>query len=247
MADSSIGGKTAVDTSFGKNLVGAFKQPHLVVIDLETLRSLPPREFRSGMAEIVKAALIAGGEPFERLHAQLLRQPLPPHDDAPAAWSADDTLAALEDAIRLKRRIVEADPLELNGARALLNFGHTFGHGIEAWSGFRLRHGEAIALGMLCAARLSQRLGLCSADAAQMVIALLRAAGLPTSLRQAGAYLDGLPFDVDVVWRYMQSDKKKSRRALQFVLLRQPGDVFISDAATEADARRALESLASSD
>ncbi|MFN3705572.1 MAG: 3-dehydroquinate synthase [Thermoflexales bacterium] len=247
MADSSIGGKTGVDTPFGKNLVGAFKQPELVVIDLEALRTLPMRELRSGLAEVIKAALIAGGEPFARLQALLARSPLADlPDDAPALarWQVDDLMPLLHDAIQLKRQVVEADPHEVTGARAVLNLGHTFGHAIEAWSGFRLRHGEAIALGLMCAARLSEQLGHGAPSLTQTVVALLRAVGLPVDLCQARAYLGDLSFDVEAVWRYMQSDKKKADRRLRFVLLRQPGDVRV-EAVHEAEARAALSAVTS--
>lgn len=222
MADSSIGGKVGVDTSFGKNLVGAFKQPELVAIDTGCLRTLPADELRCGYAEIVKAALIAGGAAYERVRRGI--QPAAP---------GDELIAALLDAIELKRVVVEEDPYE-KGRRALLNLGHTFGHGIEAWSKFAIKHGEAVSLGVVCAARLSQALGLCTAGLAREIVALLDRAGLPVALPNV---------DADAVWQHMQSDKKKRAGKLRFVLLRAPGDCFITDAVTEVQARRALEAL----
>jgi 3-dehydroquinate synthase len=231
MADSSIGGKVGVDTPFGKNLVGAFKQPALVLIDTSTLRSLPPVELRCGYAEIVKAALIAGGEAYERIRAGRWQT----NDGQPAFATTDgDLLTVLRDAIELKRRVVEEDPFE-QGRRALLNLGHTFGHGLEAWSQFRIRHGEGVALGMLCAVRLSHALGLCDAALADEVIRLLADAGLPVSLPRV---------DTDAIWPLMQSDKKKRGGKLRFVLLRAPGECFLTAEVTENQARQALQSLA---
>ncbi len=246
MADSSIGGKTGVDTSFGKNLVGAFKQPDLVIIDTSCLLTLPIRELRCGMAEIVKSALIAGGEPFARIREWLRSAPLSkaePYEAGEDGWVTSDMINSLIDAILLKRRIVEEDPFERD-KRAWLNLGHTFGHGIEAWSQFQLKHGEAISLGMVCAMRLSQSMGLCSVDDADEAIELLRLAGLPTSMEEAYQHTDGLMFDADAIWRIMQSDKKKRAGRLRFVLMRRPGDVFVCDDVDAGMAMAALESLA---
>jgi shikimate kinase / 3-dehydroquinate synthase len=241
MADSSVGGKVGVDTSFGKNLVGAFKQPELVVMDVGCLRTLPPVELRCGYAEIVKAALIAGGDAYGRVCAGVQMGGSKDMDSA--------LMATLIDAIELKRNVVEEDPFE-QGRRALLNLGHTFGHGVEAWSRFAIKHGEAVALGMLCAARASHALGWCSEALVRDVMALLSAAGLPTSLRdfapggESGDNARELPaFDVDQVWQLMQSDKKKRSGRLRFVMLRGPGDCFVTDAVDEAQARQALVQL----
>jgi 3-dehydroquinate synthase len=245
MADSSIGGKTGVDTAFGKNLVGAFKQPDLVVIDTSCLLTLPIRELRCGMAEIVKAALIAGGEPHAHIHAWLHRAPLSkaePFHDGSDGWVTSDLINSLVDAILLKRQVVQDDPFE-KGKRAWLNLGHTFGHGIEAWSEFKLKHGEAVSLGMVCALRLSHAMGFCSSEDAVEAIELLRQVGLPTSMDDAHQLTDGLQFDADTIWQKMQSDKKKRAGKLRFVLMRRPGDVFVCDEVEPAMAMKALESL----
>lgn len=245
MADSSIGGKTGVDTSFGKNLVGAFKQPDLVVIDTSCLLTLPIRELRCGMAEIVKATLIAGGEPYARIHAWLQNAPMSkaePFEEGEDGWVTSDLINSLVDAILLKRQIVEEDPFE-KGKRAWLNLGHTFGHGIEAWSEFKLKHGEAISLGMVCALRLSHALGFCSEQDADEAIDLLRHVGLPTSMADAHELADVLRFDADAIWQIMQSDKKKRAGKLRFVLMRRPGDVFVCDEVEPAMAIAALKSL----
>ncbi|GIV84134.1 MAG: shikimate kinase [Candidatus Roseilinea sp.] len=235
MADSSIGGKVGVDTDFGKNLVGAFKQPDLVVADLSVLASLPPRELRCGLAEIVKAALLSGGAAYVRLREAATSGAL-------TDWRSPALLNALVDAILLKRAMVQADPFE-RGQRALLNLGHTFGHGLEAWSGFRLKHGEAVALGLVCAARLSHAMGVCEDALVAEVIGLLRSVGLPAALDDARDALGGLAFAPDAVWRYMLSDKKKRAGKLRFVLLRAPGDAFVCDAVPEKMAQDALASL----
>lgn len=244
MADSSIGGKTGVDTPFGKNLVGAFKQPDLVVIDTSCLLTLPIRELRCGMAEIVKAALIAGGEPYTRIRAWLQHAPMSkaePFEEGEDGWVTSDLINSLVDAILLKRQVVQEDPFE-KGKRAWLNLGHTFGHGIEAWSQFTLKHGEAISLGMVCAVRLSQAMGYCSREDADEAIDLLRLVGLPTSMHDAYQLAEGLAFDADAIWRMMQSDKKKRAGKLRFVLMRRPGDVFVCD---DVDMEMAMEALTS--
>lgn len=221
MADSSIGGKVGVDTDFGKNLVGAFKQPDLVVADVGALASLLARELRCGLAEIIKAALLSGSKAYARLR------------DAATHGALDDAhspalIGALTDAILLKRAIVQEDPFE-RGRRALLNLGHTFGHGIEAWSRFQLKHGEAVSLGMVCAVRLSRALGFCDDALVQDVIGLLRSVGLPTALDHVRDALDGPTFTPDAVWGYMMNDKKKRAGKLRFILLRAPGDAFVCD------------------
>ncbi len=232
MADASIGGKVGVDTEFGKNLVGAFKQPELVVADVGALQTLPVRELRSGLAEVIKASLLSGGERYDRLRRFILQ----------GAAGGPTMVEVLADAVHLKRMIVEADPFERD-QRALLNLGHTFGHGIEAWSDFRLRHGEAVALGLVCAARLSQAMGLCTDALVEEVIGLLRAAGLPVSLGEVADLLEGRVFDEERIWRYMMSDKKKRAGKLRFVLLRAPGDALVCDDVDERLARQALRSI----
>lgn len=224
MADSSIGGKVGVDTPFGKNLVGAFKQPELVVIDTACLRSLPADEVRCGYAEIIKAALIDGGAAYERVCA---------HPLSADAGVDQELIQSLLDAIDLKRRVVEEDPFE-KGRRALLNLGHTFGHGVEAWSHFAVKHGQGVALGTVCAVRLSLSLGLCDEEQAEQAVHLLAASGLPVQLPGV---------DADKIWRLMQSDKKKRAGKLRFVLFRAPGECVITDAVTEEQARWALSTL----
>jgi len=173
MVDSSVGGKTAVDLPQGKNLVGAFHPPRAVFADTAALRTLPPRELRAGLAEVVKYGAIADAPFLDWLDA-----------NADALLAGDD--AALAEAVARscahKAAIVERDPFE-HGERALLNFGHTFGHAIETAQGYGgLNHGEAVAVGMALAARLSERLGLAPAQDGERLRALLQRFGLPVDL-----------------------------------------------------------------
>lgn len=201
MVDSSVGGKTAVDLPQGKNLVGAFHPPRAVIADTEALLTLPPRELRAGLAEVVKYGAIRDAAFLDWLEAR-----------ADALLAGDD--AALAEAIarscRHKAEIVERDPYE-RGERALLNFGHTFGHAIEAEQGFGgLNHGEAVAVGMVLAARLSARQGLAGDADAERLAALLARFGLPVALP------DGL--DPAALLGRMRLDKKAAADGLRFVL-----------------------------
>ena len=237
MADSSIGGKVGVDTPFGKNLVGAFKQPELVVIDIDCLKTLPAGEWQCGLAEIIKGSLIRGGEAWARIRA-IYQAGATSHT---SPWTDVATVQAiLTDAILLKRDVVEEDPFE-KGRRALLNLGHTFGHGLEAWSQFAIRHGEAVALGMVCALRASEQLGFCSPALVDEVIAVLNQVGLPTDLSRYPHL--AAQYDVDAVWRIMQSDKKKADGNLRFILIREPGACFISNEMDEGKAKEVLKRL----
>lgn len=242
MADSSIGGKVGVDTPFGKNLVGAFKQPELVIMETSCLDSLPVVELRCGLAEIIKGALLAGGP--DMLVAHTLGDSgigLAADDETGGRRVGAEMMRALVNKIELKRLIVEEDPFE-QGRRALLNLGHTFGHGIEAWSGFRIKHGYAVALGMVCALRASRELGLCTQTLVEDSLALLRSVGLPVAMTDVAR--TGVPaLDAGAIWRGMQSDKKKRAGRLRFVLIRAPGDAFVSDDVGESLALRVLRML----
>lgn len=187
MVDSSVGGKTAVDHPRGKNLIGAFHQPRGVVADLDTLASLPSREVRSGFAEVLKAALLADPELFERLEAL-----------GPGAAEDPEVLEeVVARAVAIKARLVEADETE-TGSRALLNLGHTLGHAVEVAGGYGVRtHGEAVAMGIGFAASLSQELGLLPAEEAGRIRAVLEKWGFPLRAGGIGAekILDALRFD----------------------------------------------------
>lgn len=173
MIDAAIGGKTGVDVPAGKNLVGAFHPPTLIAIDPPLLATLPARELRAGLAEAIKHGAIRDAAYLDALEAGL------PGLGDPAQATSAGMLALIERSVAIKATVVAADPTE-RGERAILNFGHTLGHAIEAASGFSLRHGEAIAIGMVLEARLGEQLGVTAAGMAARLEALLTAAGLPT-------------------------------------------------------------------
>lgn len=214
--DSSVGGKTAINSAAGKNLVGAFHQPSLVLIDPDVLATLPTRQLAAGFAEVVKYGLIDDVEFFDWCEANV---------DAFFEGDAAAREYAIVHSVRSKARIVAADEKELTGTRALLNLGHTFGHALEAATGFsdRLFHGEAVAAGMALAFRYSVRLGLGPQADATRVTALLAKAGLPTTLAEAGVTATG----TELVG-YMLHDKKMSGGALPFLLARGIGQTFLS-------------------
>ena len=214
--DSSVGGKTAINSAAGKNLVGAFHQPALVLIDPELLSTLPTRQLAAGFAEVVKYGLIDDKAFFEFCADNL---------DSFFSGDPDIRAQAIIRSVQSKARIVAADETERTGTRALLNLGHTFGHALEADTGFsdRLFHGEAVAAGMALAFRYSVRLGLCPAEDAQNVAQLLQRAGLPTTLSEAGVTANGATL-VD----YMRHDKKMSAGTLPFLLARGIGQTFLS-------------------
>jgi 3-dehydroquinate synthase len=207
--DSSVGGKTAINSAAGKNLVGAFHQPAAVLIDPTTLDSLPDRELRAGYAEVVKYGLIGDPGFFEWCEAET---------DSLLARDETALLHAIETCVRAKAAIVAEDELETSGRRALLNFGHTFGHAIEAESGFAMLHGEAVALGMALAFRFSAERGLCGEDEAKRVADHLDSAGLPTRLQG---------FDPGRLAARMAGDKKASGGRVAFVLTRGVGKAFV--------------------
>jgi 3-dehydroquinate synthase len=221
MVDASVGGKTGVDLPQGKNLVGAFKQPALVAIDLETLKTLPSDEFRSGLAEIVKHGIIGDPGLFEAMEGRRgeVSSPAPtreptPEGGVPPPLQLPDLVAR---AVRVKAAVVQEDPFE-QGRRAVLNLGHTFGHAFETLSGYRLRHGEAVSIGLAAATRLAARLALCDAALVERVEILLGRLDLPT--RAPG-------FDPSQVLAAMATDKKRIGSRLRFVLPRAIGDVDV--------------------
>ena len=214
--DSSVGGKTAINSAAGKNLVGAFHQPALVLIDPELLSTLPPRQLAAGFAEVVKYGLIDDPDFFRYCE-----------DNLDSFFAGDPAIRAqaIITSVQSKARIVAADETERTGTRALLNLGHTFGHALEADTGFsdRLFHGEAVAAGMALAFRYSVRLGLCAVEDAKRVSQLLKASGLPTTLSDAGVTANGA-----LLVDYMRHDKKMSGGTLPFLLARGIGQTFLS-------------------
>ncbi|NCF64715.1 MAG: 3-dehydroquinate synthase [Chloroflexi bacterium] len=212
MVDASIGAKTGVDLPQGKNLVGAFKQPLGVFADLGTLTTLPAAEFAAGMAEVIKAGLIADPTLFERLESGPRLQP--PRDLAQASALAP----IVTDAIQVKRDVVQEDPFE-KGKRAVLNLGHTFAHAIEQVSAYVVRHGEAVAMGLVAAAHLSAMLGICFPDLQSRIEETLQKADLPSRIPAKLLATD--------LYQAMGSDKKKAGGKVRFVLLRDVGDVYL--------------------
>lgn len=213
--DSSVGGKTAINSRAGKNLIGAFYQPVHVLIDPTTLDTLPVREVRAGYAEVVKYGLIDDPVFFAWCEANV-RQLL--------GGDSSARLEAIGKSVAAKARIVGEDERETSGRRALLNLGHTFGHALEAETGFsdRLLHGEAVAAGMALAFRFSAAQGLCSAEDARRVTDHLAAAGLPTTLEAAGVDARG-----DALVAHMLHDKKMEGGRLPFLLARGIGETFL--------------------
>jgi 3-dehydroquinate synthase len=208
--DSSVGGKTGVNHPGGKNLIGAFHQPRAVLADLDTLRSLPPRELRAGLAEVIKYGLIDDAGFLEWIER---------HVESLAALDTAALVHAVRRSCEIKARIVAADEREF-GQRALLNFGHTFGHAIETAAGYgEWLHGEAVAMGMLLAADMSRHLGWLADADVQRVHDLLRRAGLPTTAPAIGAAR---------ALELMGMDKKVLQGRIRLVLLRRPGEAVIT-------------------
>ena len=213
--DSSVGGKTGINSRHGKNLVGAFHPPILVLADTALLDTLPQRDFRAGYAELAKFGLLGDAGFFAWLEANW--------QDAFAGGPAREHAIAI--ACRGKAAIVARDERE-TGERALLNLGHTFGHAFEAAAGFsdKLLHGEAISLGIVCAFEFSTRLGLLSTNDAGRVAHHLAAVGLPTHLRDVPA----LPANADALMELIAQDKKVKRGKLTFILVRGIGNAFVA-------------------
>lgn len=219
MVDASIGGKVAVDHPRGKNLIGAFKQPRAVIAGIDTLNTLPDAEWRSGMAEVVKHGIIGDAELFRDLELGRGGWRLAVGDWLPRA-------------IRVKVSFVERDLFE-QGERAKLNLGHTFGHALEKLSNYRLRHGDAVAIGLVCAARLSYRLGMCDANLVERIEVLLRQIGLPTRVPKE--------MTTEQIIDAMQTDKKRIGVRLRFILPRALGDLVIVDDVSRADVSAVIE------
>ena len=208
--DSSVGGKTGINTEFGKNLVGAFYQPKAVLVDLKSLSSLPEREFAAGMSEVIKYALLGDIKFLEWLE-----------DNMDALYNQE--VSTLREAIRkcceMKAAVVAKDEKETSGVRALLNLGHTFGHAIEKLAGYNgsVLHGEAIAIGMVMAAELSHIEGMIGAEDVKRVRDIIKKARLPQKT----------DFNSEDIYSAMQGDKKADRKGLNLILLKTLGDAAI--------------------
>ncbi len=213
--DSSVGGKTGVNHPLGKNMIGAFHQPSCVLIDVDTLKTLPDREYRSGLAEVIKYGLINDKDFFDWLSVNI--EKLLNRD-------ADALIYAITSSCLNKAKIVAEDETEA-GVRALLNFGHTFGHAIESWQQYKgYLHGEAIAVGSVIASELSCRLGFLSPDENKKILDVFLRAGLPV---KTPVDMDSLTF-VD----FMQRDKKVIDGRLRLILLKSIGHAVISEDAS---------------
>lgn len=227
--DSSVGGKTAINSAVGKNLIGAFHQPAFVLIDPTVLDTLPARETRAGYAEVVKYGLIDDADFFVWCEV---------YGSALLAGEPDARAHAIEHSVRAKAAIVGEDERETSGRRALLNLGHTFGHALEAATGFSdtLLHGEAVAAGCALAFRYSARRGYCSVADAERVAAHLRSVGLPDGLSAAGVRDSGT-----VLTEHMGHDKKASGGTVPFLLARGIGQTFLARDVDMADVARFLD------
>jgi 3-dehydroquinate synthase len=218
-----VGGKVGVNLPRGKNLVGAFYQPRLVLVDTKTLVTLPLREYRAGLAEVIKYGIIYDAGLFAQLETQ-------------ADWVLAKDLSVMEKIIarccEIKAEVVSKDERE-DGLRAILNFGHTIGHAIEAVTHYGdYLHGEAIAIGMVCAIRLSERRGHLSAAETKRIAALFERYGFDLKLKSA---------NFDALLGAMKLDKKAREGKIRFVLAKKIGSVFVTDEVTEADVRDLLQ------
>ncbi len=226
--DSSVGGKTGINTPQGKNLIGVFHQPVMVIADTDVLKTLPPREMRAGYAEVAKYGLLGDQAFFTWLECNAAKV---------LALDEEAVTQAIETSVKAKAAIVARDELE-TGDRALLNLGHTFGHALEAWTGYsdRLLHGEGVAIGMCLAFRFSESLGLCPTGTADRVTAHLTACGMPSKI---GDIPGGKANAAELV-RLMGQDKKVRDGKLTFILVRDIGEAYV---ARDVDPAKVLEFL----
>jgi 3-dehydroquinate synthase len=220
--DSSIGGKTAVNHGQLKNTIGVFYQPVMVVADIATLKTLPEEELANGLAEVIKAAAARNANLFKFLEININKARELHHE------VLENIIAEVA---RVKAEIVARDEREQKDIRVLLNFGHTIGHAIEAVSSFSLRHGQAVAVGMMAASRISSRMGLLDESEVERLERLIMAAGLPVKMPE---------LDREAVMQAMRHDKKVRGDKIRFVLLKSIGNAFISDEVDPALVREVL-------
>lgn len=228
MVDAAIGGKTGVNHPRGKNLIGAFHQPRLVLIDSQVLKSLPAREFRAAIAEVIKYGVIWDAELFTQLeHTSRL--------DRLSALTPDLLEEILVRSCQAKAHVVGKDEKEA-GLRAILNYGHTIGHAVESLTGYRLvNHGEAVAIGMVAAGQLAADLGFWSEPLVQRQLALLQKAGLPTQIPAS--------VDIEAIIDTLQTDKKVSAGQVRFVLPTQLGTAIVTDQVPATAIRQVLQQM----
>ena len=228
--DSSVGGKTGINTEHGKNLIGAFHQPRLVLADIDVLATLPDRELAAGYAEVAKYGLLGDAVFFDWLDQN--RDRISGRDTAALTY-------AVKRSVEMKAEIVARDETE-TGDRALLNLGHTFGHALEAWAGYsdRLLHGEAVSIGMCLAFRLSEQLGKAPPQSAARVAGHLKSMGLPTNISDIPG---GTAPTVDELVGLMAQDKKVVDGRLTLILVRNIGDAYITRDVGAPDVARFLD------
>ena len=224
MVDASVGGKTGINHAVGKNLIGAFHQPIAVYADPEVLKTLPPRELRGGLAECIKHDCIRDADGFAALEQNITRA---------LSLDSDYLTELVAHNVAIKSRVVEADQFE-NGERAHLNFGHTFGHAIETISQYQYSHGEAVALGMVGAVYMSEKLGLLDEVSRRRIVSVIELAGLPVR---------GMKLDPAAVIDAMIFDKKVKGGKIRFILLDRIGHAVIRDDLPPELVREAVESL----
>lgn len=229
--DASIGGKTAINHPQAKNMIGSFYQPTAVIIDLDTLQTLPLREFRAGLAEVIKYALLVGGEFFQLVYNALL--------SGLASNESERLPAVISQCCQIKAKIVQEDEREM-GLRALLNLGHTFAHALEAYTNYnRWLHGEAVAIGLYCAALLSHQHTQLDEKSLILIDEMLGMAKLPRRI----------PSDIDLggLRALMSQDKKIKNKNLRFILMKAIGSCYIDDTVSESLLHSTLQSAVEGD
>mgnify|MGYP001203209361 FL=1 len=220
--DSSVGGKTAVNHPKGKNIIGAFYQPRLVAADLDTLQSLPKEEFRAGLAEVIKYGVIYDAKLFDYLEQ---------NTEKIMRLEKEHLMHIIKTSCEIKAKVVEKDERESH-YRMILNFGHTLGHAIEAITGYsKFIHGEAVAIGMVYAAKLSHQLGKCSQEIPERIMKLLKKFGLPVDLPD---------LDPQMLIESLYHDKKTMNNKIKFILVREIGEIEIVNDMPEQDIRKLL-------
>ena len=222
--DSSVGGKTAINHSLGKNMIGSFYQPRAVITDLTTLQTLPERELRAGFAEVIKYGFLEGGGFLQRLVEVIEADIL--------TTNKQQLVEIIAFCCQIKADIVQDDERE-HGKRALLNLGHTFAHALESYTEYqRWRHGEAVAIGLYCAALLSYNMNVLNHAHLRLVDSLLQKAGLPRRIPK--------DIELNLLHNLLFNDKKVKDNRLRFVLMRQPGDCYLDDAVSNDIVRQTL-------
>jgi 3-dehydroquinate synthase len=221
--DAAIGGKTGINHPLGKNMIGSFYQPQAVVIDLATLTSLPEREFRAGLAEMIKYGLLAGGDFYDQLVAALQKG---------LTANSPQLPQLIATCCHIKAQFVQDDEKE-SGQRALLNLGHTFGHALEAYTHYQQwLHGEAVAIGIYCAAVLSYKMKLINKQLVEQIEQILMYAGLPHKIPST--------INLEKLMDLMRLDKKVQKNRLRFVLIKNPGNCYLEASITEDSLYHAL-------